>query len=104
MTRAQRRLLKETNEVLKDLPYKKSVMRTGPPPKWRVPTDKINPSHYRSHPSGVECIQIVEHMTFNCGQVVRYLWRAGLKDSEPKLDDLRKAEWYIKREIERLSK
>ena len=66
--------------------------------------DKINPSHYRSHPSGVECIQIVEHMTFNCGQVVRYLWRAGLKDAEPLLDDLKKAQWYINREIERISK
>lgn len=61
-----------------------------------------NPSHYTSHPSGVECIQITEHMSFCVGNAVKYLWRAGLKDD--RLQDLKKAEFYIKREIERLSK
>lgn len=65
--------------------------------------DSINhPKHYNEHPSGVECITIVEHMTFNIGNAVKYLWRAGLKTD--RLEDLKKAEWYIKREIERLSK
>ena len=42
--------------------------------------DPVNhPRHYTSHPSGVECIDIIEHMTLNCGSAVKYLWRAGLK-------------------------
>ena len=69
----------------------------------RLPLDLINhPPHYTAHPSGVECIQITEHMNFNIGNAVKYLWRAGLKGAE--LADLQKARWYVDREIERLSK
>lgn len=65
--------------------------------------ERINhPPHYTGHPSGVECIQIVEHMTFCAGNAVKYLWRAGLKDSAPLLDDLKKARWYVDREIARV--
>lgn len=66
-----------------------------------MPTvDPVNhPSHYTSHPSGVECIQIVEWMSFNVGNAVKYLWRADEKGSP--LEDLEKAAWYITREIER---
>ncbi len=66
--------------------------------------DRVNhPSHYTGHPSGIECIQVVEHMTFNVGNAVKYLWRAGVKSETTHLEDLRKAAWYINREIERLS-
>lgn len=58
-----------------------------------------HPKHYNSHPSGVECITIVEHMTFNIGNAIKYLWRAGHKNG---VEDLRKAAWYVQREIERL--
>lgn len=58
-----------------------------------------NPPHYTSHPSGVECIQITEHMTFNLGNAVKYVWRADLKGDA--IEDLRKAEFYIRREIQR---
>lgn len=61
-----------------------------------------HPMHYNEHPSGVECIQIVEHMNFCLGNAVKYIWRAGLKSNDP-IEDLRKAEWYIRREIERLT-
>lgn len=65
--------------------------------------DLINhPPHYTSHPSGVECIQIVEHMNFNIGNAIKYLWRAGLKGEQ--LEDLEKASWYVQREIERISR
>jgi len=68
-------------------------------------TDPVNhPKHYVSHPSGVECIQITEHMGFNLGNAMKYLWRAGLKDGEDELKDLKKAIWYINRELERRSK
>lgn len=60
-----------------------------------------HPSHYTSHPSGVECIDIAEHMNFNLGNVVKYVWRAGSKGDT--MEDLLKAEFYIKREIGRLS-
>lgn len=66
------------------------------------PSDPVNhPSHYTSHPSGIECIQVTEHMNFCIGNAVKYLWRADLKNG---LEDLKKAQWYINREIERRSK
>ncbi|TAL45476.1 MAG: DUF3310 domain-containing protein [Salinibacterium sp.] len=70
--------------------------------------DAINhPTHYTSHPSGVECITVVEHFGFNVGSTIKYLWRCGLKGGSTKQDrltDLRKAEWYVKREIQRIEK
>ena len=62
-----------------------------------------HPVHYNQHPSGVECIDIVEHMTFNVGSAVKYCWRAGLK-GDALIEDLEKARWYLAREIERLKK
>ncbi|MBM4494771.1 DUF3310 domain-containing protein [Rhodococcus hoagii] len=62
--------------------------------------DAVNhPGHYTSHPSGVECIQITEHMSFCLGNAVKYIWRADLKGNE--IEDLRKARWYVDREIAR---
>ena len=60
--------------------------------------DPVNhPKHYTSHPSGVECIQITEHMSFNLGNALKYLWRADEKGTP--ITDLEKAVWYISREI-----
>ena len=65
--------------------------------------DIVNhPPHYTSHPSGIECIQITEHMGFNLGNAVKYIWRADLKNNA--IEDLKKAEFYIKREISKRSK
>jgi len=65
-------------------------------------TDAVNhPPHYNSHASGIECIQITEHMNFNLGNAVKYIWRAGLKSDAP-ITDLEKSRWYIEREIKRL--
>jgi hypothetical protein len=65
--------------------------------------DPVNhPSHYNSHPSGVEAITIIEHMPFNIGTAMKYLWRAGLKEQSPTVQDYQKAIWYINREIQRL--
>ena len=62
------------------------------------PNDSVNhPAHYTSHPSGVECIQITEHMGFNLGNALKYIWRADLKNDA--VEDMRKAVWYIQREI-----
>lgn len=66
-------------------------------------SDPVNhPKHYTGHPSGVECITVTEHMGFCVGNAVKYLWRAGLKGSA--LEDLRKARWYIDREIQRIER
>ena len=63
--------------------------------------DPVNHSkHYTEHPSGVECIEITEHMNFCVGNAIKYLWRAGLKGEQ--VEDLRKARWYIDREIARI--
>lgn len=61
-----------------------------------------HPKHYNSHPSGIECIQIARHHNFNIGNVLKYIWRAGLKDSESDIKDLKKAMWYLQDEIEKL--
>lgn len=68
----------------------------------RPPVTVIDPAHYRSHPSGVECIEITEHLGFCVGNAIKYLWRAGLKQGTPPADDLRKSIWYIRRELRRL--
>jgi hypothetical protein len=80
---------------------------TGPfvyPDEWQhvdePQADPVNhPPHYTRHPSGVECIQITEHMGFCLGNAVKYIWRADLKHDA--IEDLKKARWYIEREIAR---
>lgn len=58
-----------------------------------------NPRHYTAHPSGIECIQVAEHMGFNLGNALKYIWRCDLKQDA--IEDLKKASWYIEREIAR---
>lgn len=68
------------------------------PKKAKPKADMVNhPPHYTSHPSGVECIQITEHMGFNLGNALKYIWRADLKGSA--VEDLEKAVFYINREL-----
>jgi hypothetical protein len=65
--------------------------------------DVINqPKHYTAFP--VEVIEITENLNFCRGNAVKYLCRAGLKDPEKELEDLKKARWYVDREISRLEK
>lgn len=69
-----------------------------------------HPKHYNSHPSGIECIEIVRHHDFNIGNAIKYLWRAGIKTEEgisnkdKQIEDLEKAIFYIKDEIKLLEK
>lgn len=64
--------------------------------------DPVNaPHHYQCHPSGVECITVAEHMSFCIGNAMKYLWRADYKGG---VEDLKKAAWYIDREIKRREK
>ena len=66
--------------------------------------DNVNhPKHYNSDPSGIECIDVVKHRNFCIGNAIKYLWRAGLKNENTQIEDLKKAIWYINCEIDRLS-
>jgi len=66
-----------------------------------ISQDQVNhPAHYNAHPSGVECIQVTEHMNFNLGNAMKYIWRADEKGNQ--IQDLEKAAWYLAREIARL--
>lgn len=83
-----------------------SGQRKGSPVAAHAPAnlkpDMVNhPPHYLQHPSGVECIVVTEHMNFCIGNAVKYLWRADLKNG---VEDLKKAAWYVTREIQRREK
>lgn len=62
--------------------------------------DATNPVHYKSHPSGVECIEVTRHENFNCGNAIKYIWRRGQKGDT--IEDLEKAIWYLNDEIRRI--
>ena len=80
-----------------DIPDGKVTITIPKKPK-KKDVDMVNhPPHYTSHPSGVECIQITEHMGFNLGNALKYIWRADLKGSA--VEDLEKAVFYINREL-----
>lgn len=65
--------------------------------------DFVNhPKHYCDHPSGIECIEITRHHDFAIGNAIKYLWRAGLKDSDNEIQDLKKAVWYVQDKIAQL--
>lgn len=57
------------------------------------------PAHYNAHPSGVECIEVTRHLPFNLGNVVKYIWRSGLKENESEIKDLEKSLDYLNDEI-----
>ena len=65
--------------------------------------DPVNhPKPYTTHPSGIECIDVTEHMGFNLGNAVKYIWRCDLKKDA--IEDLEKSIWYVEREIQRRKK
>lgn len=61
-----------------------------------------HPRHYNTHPSGVECISIIRWENHNLGAVIAYIWRLRDKPLLKRIEDLKKAEFYIHDEIERL--
>ena len=65
--------------------------------------DAINPPHYQGFSNGAQVIDITEHLTPNLANVVKYAARAGRKTENP-VEDLRKAEWYLARELQRLER
>ena len=66
--------------------------------------DNVNhPSHYTD--GKIEVIDFIEqkNLNFHRGNAVKYIARAGKKDPEKEVEDLRKAVWYLNREIKRLT-
>lgn len=81
--------IKPTNKIRMEAPERMTVSATP---------DSINhPAHYTA--GGIETIDFIEakKLNYNLGNVIKYLTRAGYKDN--KLEDLRKAQWYLTREI-----
>lgn len=78
---------------------------TDPPPMPPVKPPKENvdhPAHYNV--GAIEVIDAIEswQLNFSRGSAIKYIARAGHKNDE--IEDLKKAAWYINREIERLTK
>ena len=64
-----------------------------------------HPAHYCAHPSGIEAIAVTEHFNFCRGNAIKYIWRAGEKGGAGKeIEDLKKAIWYLQREVTRLER
>lgn len=61
-------------------------------------SDKTNPKHYQLR-NGFQVIDLTETLPFCEGNVVKYVARAGKKDGESRLDDLKKAKYYLERAI-----
>jgi hypothetical protein len=60
--------------------------------------DAINPAHYKSHPSGIECIEISKHLSGCLAQAFQYVWRCGQKDDP--IQELNKAIWFLRQELD----
>lgn len=67
------------------------------------PNESVNhPRHYNQHPSDVETIELIENLSCNFSNAVKYIWRCGLKTSVTPLRDLEAARWYTERESRRV--
>ena len=83
---------------------------TKKPIKVGTPVDMVNkPPHYRSpfktsYGAYLEAIDVIEAfgLGFNLGNVIKYICRSGKKRKNPPLQDLKKAQFYLSREIERI--
>lgn len=67
--------------------------------------DQVNhPKHYTD--GKIEVIDFIEdkNLCFHLGNSVKYIARAGKKDPAKEIQDLEKAEWYLKRRINNLKK
>lgn len=65
--------------------------------------DNNTPSHYQGTIQPIDLIN-AQNLNFNLGNVVKYVCRAGKKQGENVLSDLKKAQNYINYEIERVTK
>ena len=85
-----------------EAPLEESVASVPANDVWKA-VDMVNhPSHYTSHPKGIECIDVIEECdNFNLAQVMRYVWRVAFGGKADDMEDLRKAKFYLERAIDR---
>ena len=72
---------------------RRNAKQFAEPEKAKTADNVVHPSHYNWF--GVECMDVVKHFDFVNGNVIKYVWRAGWKPSATKLEDLKKARYYI---------
>lgn len=93
-----------------DIKLDKALTMSKPSAMWLVKRssvaevkDNVNhPAHYKT--GGIETIDFIEakSLNYNLGNVVKYITRADYKGK--KLEDLKKAQWYLNREVSNLEK
>lgn len=69
--------------------------------------EQVNhPQHYGGQDNPYESIKVIDawELGFSLGNTVKYISRAGKKDSDKELQDLKKALWYLNHHIEMLEK
>lgn len=78
--------------------------RNPPPPPEREQVH--HPSHYGGEDNQYEAIKVIDawNLGFSLGNTVKYISRAGKKDSDKELQDLKKAMWYLQHHIDKLEK
>ena len=82
---------------------KPNVLKVRRPKPTITSSDPVNhPSHYTS--GGIETIDFIEakDLDYNLGNVIKYITRADKKGK--KLEDLKKAQWYLNRAVSNLEK
>lgn len=68
-------------------------------------SEQVNhPKHYGGADNPYEAIKVIEawDLGFYLGNTVKYISRAGKKETDKNVQDLEKARWYLDREIEKL--
>ncbi|MFA5707523.1 DUF3310 domain-containing protein [Mycolicibacterium sp.] len=67
---------------------------TAPRSAAALPHDPVHsPSHYTSHPSGIECLEITRQLSFGVGNTVKYVWGRG--DKGKPAQDLDKSMFFL---------
>ncbi len=65
-----------------------------------------HPNHYGGADNPYEVIKIIEalNLDFHLGNTLKYIVRAGVKNADTELEDLKKALWYLQRKIKQYGK
>ncbi len=95
--------IKTIAEVLEVDPYKDILDDAQPVEAIEPVKEAINhPSHYNM--GKYEAIDVIEdwNLNFNLGNTIKYISRAGHKDKDKTIEDLKKSLWYLQREIANL--
>lgn len=68
-------------------------------------SEQVNhPQHYGGADNAYEAIKVIEawELDFCLGNAVKYISRAGKKETDKTVQDLEKAKWYLERKISQL--